>query len=303
MILEKLENNHRLTISKHQIKLNYILYYILKAYALLPMFAINSIGKKLAFLLKLFSYRKHTIENNLKMVFPNKSQQERTIIKTRFYNYFGHLLAECIKLFGLSENLIKKRITFKNDDTVIDYLKQQKDIIVVLGHYGNWEWAFLAASLHFKAEMVGIYKPLSSPFWNNKIKMVRSQFGATLLSMKESLRYLLKKGNRPRLIGIVGDQTPSADELNYWINFLNQKTPVFLGAERLAKKLNCPVFYANIIPKSHSNYEIRFELITDTPNQYSQKEITNLYSQQLENNIKKHPAYWLWSHRRWKHQK
>ena len=92
MILEKLENNHHLTISKHQIKLNNILFYILKAYALLPMFAINSIGKKIAFLLKLFSYRKHTIENNLKMVFPNKSQQERNIIKTRFYNYFGHYL-------------------------------------------------------------------------------------------------------------------------------------------------------------------------------------------------------------------
>ena len=65
--------------------------------------------------------------------------------------------------------------------------------------------------------------------------------------MKESVRYLLKKGKKPRVIGVLSDQTPSANELNHWINFLNQKTPVFLGTEKLAKKMDCPVFFAHII--------------------------------------------------------
>lgn len=263
---------------------------------------IHIIGIKLAILLRLFGYRKKVIDNNLKNAFPEKDKSSLRKIKHQFYSYFGQLLAESIKLFHCSKNTIRKRHKFVNESQVNAFLKQDKDVIIVLGHYGNWEWALLASSLNFDAEMVGIYKPLSSAFWNKQVLKIRSQFGATLVSMKESVRYLLKKGKKPRVIGVLSDQTPSADELNHWINFLNQKTPVFLGTEKLAKKMDCPIFFAHIKPLSRAKYEIKFELITDTPNQYHEGEITRLHSQILEKNINTNPAYWLWSHRRWKHQ-
>ena len=105
--------------------------------------------------------------------------------------------------------------------------------------------------------MVGIYKPLNSDFWNKQVLNLRSQFGATLLSMKKSVRYLLKKGNKPRIIGILSDQTPSSDELNHSINFLNQKLQYFLGVEKLSKKMDCPVFFAHIMPLGYAKYEIK----------------------------------------------
>ncbi len=260
------------------------------------------LGFKFTILLKLFSYRKKVIDNNLKNAFPDKDKSYLRNIKHQFYLYFGQLLAESVKLFHCSSDTIRKRHKFVNDSQVNAFLKQNKDVLIVLGHYGNWEWALLASSLNFDAEMVGIYKPLSSTFWNKQVLKIRSQFGATLLSMKESVRHLLKKGKKARIIGVLSDQTPSTDELNHWINFLNQKTPVFLGTEKLAKKMDCPVFFAHIKPLSRAKYEINFELITDTPNQCQEGEITRLHSQILEHNINRNPAYWLWSHRRWKHQ-
>ena len=271
-------------------------------YARLPIGLIYILGVKLTILLRLFAYRKKVIENNLKNAFPKKNISSLKKIKNQYYSHVGQVLAEFVKLFHCSENTIKKRNKFVNDYEVKSFLKQDKDVIIVLGHYGNWEWALLAASLNFDAEMVGIYKPLSSKFWNNQFLKIRSQFGATLISMKESVRYLLKKGNKPRIIGILSDQTPSGGELNHWINFLNQKTPVFLGTEKLTKKMDCPVFFANINPLGRAKYEIKFELITDSPNQYQEGEITSLHSQILERNINRNPAFWLWSHRRWKHQ-
>ena len=260
------------------------------------------IGVKLSIILKLICYRKKVIDNNLKNSFPKKDKQALRKIKNQFYSYLGQLIAESIKLFHCSEYTIKNSHKFVNESQVKSFLNQDKDVIVVLGHYCNWEWALLASSLNFDAEMVGIYKPLSSKFWNKKVLNIRSQFGATLVSMKESGRYLLKKGKKPRIIGILSDQTPAIDELNHWINFLNQKTPVFLGIEKLAKKMDCPIFFAHIKPLSSAKYEIKFELITDKSNQFQEGEITLLHSQILEKNINKNPAYWLWSHRRWKHQ-
>ena len=263
-----------------------------------------SIGAlKITFFLRLFEYRKSVINQNLKLSFPEKSKQEIRKIKNEFYSYMGQLIAEFIKLFHLKKTFIRQRVKFKNEQDIVNHLKNNKDVIVVLGHYGNWEWALLASSLYFEAEMVGIYKPLNSKFWDKTFLSLRKQFGATLVTMNESIRYLLIKRSKARLIGIIADQTPSADQLNYWQNFLNQKTAVFLGTEKLAQKLNCPVYFAQVNPISRGFYEISFSLITEFPNQHNAGEITNLHTNTLEKVIKQKPAYWLWSHRRWKHQK
>ena len=208
-----------------------------------------------------------------------------------------------IKMFNISKKSIKKRIQFKNKALLQNYFNEGKDVILVLGHYGNWEWGLLAASLVSDHEMVGIYKPLSSFFWNQQIKKIRSKFGATLVSMKESVRYTLKQGDKPRIIGVIGDQTPTKNEIDYWTTFLNQETAVFSGAEKLAKKLNCPVVFAHIDKIRIGYYEVIFELITQTPQVHLDGEITNLHTRKLEEKIKERPELWLWSHRRWKHSR
>ena len=148
------------------------------------------LGIKLAFILRFFAYRKKIIDNNLKNAFPKKEKSVLKKIKNQFYSYFGQLIVESIKLFNCSEDTIRKRHKFVNESQINTFLKQDKDVIIVLGHYCNWEWALLASSLNFDAEMIGIYKPLSSKFWNEQVLNIRSQFGATLVSMKESVRYL-----------------------------------------------------------------------------------------------------------------
>ena len=208
-----------------------------------------------------------------------------------------------IKMFYISKNSIRKRVQFKNKALIQHYYSEGKDVILVLGHYGNWEWGLLATSLVSDHEMVGIYKPLSSSFWNQQIKKQRSKFGATLVSMKESVRYLLKQSNQPKLIGMIGDQTPTKNEVDYWTTFLNQETAVFSGTEKLAKKLNCPVVFVHIDKIKNGYYEMSFELITENPQAHPEGEITNLHTQKLEEKIKEKPELWLWSHRRWKHSR
>lgn len=258
---------------------------------------------KVYVLLRLLAYRKEVITQNLKHSFPEKTVEERRAITQKFYRHFSLLLVEIIKLFGISKKQIKKRFIFQNEALIHRYYKEGKDVILVLGHYSNWEWGLLATSLLSEHEMVGIYKPLSNSFWNKKIKALRSRFGASLVSMKESGRYLLKKGDKARLIGVISDQTPSADELSYWTSFLNQDTAVFMGTEKLAKKLDCPVVFVHIDRLKKGYYSMQFELITENPKEHPEGEITNLHTQKLEEKIIARPALWLWSHRRWKHKR
>tara|TARA_B100000683_G_scaffold127399_2_gene125008 strand:+ start:7716 stop:8570 length:855 start_codon:yes stop_codon:yes gene_type:complete len=283
--------------------MNQIGLFIIRILSFLPLWFLRLFALKIYILLRLFGYRKSVIVKSLNKSFPNKSIQEKRRIIKLFYWHFAHFLIEMIKMFCISKKSIKKRIKFRNKALLQNYFNEGKNVILVLGHYGNWEWGLLAASLVSDHEMVGIYKPLSSSFWNKKIKKIRSKFGATLVSMKESGRHILKQGNKPRIIGIIGDQTPTNNEIDYWTTFLNQETAVFSGTEKLAKKLNCPVVFANINKIKIGYYEVNFELITQTPKEQLDGEITNLHTRKLEEKIKERPELWLWSHRRWKHSR
>ncbi|MBF90154.1 MAG: hypothetical protein CMP75_00075 [Flavobacteriales bacterium] len=283
--------------------MNLILLLFTKTLATLPYSVLIFFSNIGMFILHITSYRKSIIQSNLNNSFPNKSTQEKRRITKQFYKHFAQFLIEMIKMFCISKKSIRKRIQFKNKELIQHYYSERKDVILVLGHYGNWEWGLLATSLVSNHEMVGVYKPLSSSFWNQQMKKQRSKFGATLVSMKESVRYLLKKGNKPRLIGVIGDQTPTKNEVNYWTTFLNQETAVFSGTEKLAKKLNCPVMFVHIDKIKNGYYEMSFELITENPQTHPEGEITNLHTQKLEEKIKERPEFWLWSHRRWKHSR
>lgn len=283
--------------------MNQIGLFIILILSFLPLWVLSLCTLIIYILLSFLGYRKNVIVQNLNNCFPNKSTQEKRRITKQFYWHFAQFLTEMVKMFCISKKFIRERVQFKNKALIQHYYSKGKDVILVLGHYGNWEWGLLATSLVSDHEMVGIYKPLSSSFWNYQIKKLRSKFGASLVSTKDSARYLLKQGSNARLIGLIGDQTPSKNKIDYWTTFLNQETAVYSGAEKLAKKLNCPVVFVHIDKIKIGYYKMSFELITENPQTHPEGEITNLHIQKLEEKINDRPELWLWSHKRWKHNR
>jgi len=102
---------------------------------------------------------------------------------------------------------------------------------------------------------------------------------------------------------MVADQSPIKSEIHYWTNFLNQDTPIFLGVERIAKKMNYVVVYTRIQRIKRGNYEVSFIPVTENPKETKEFEITEKHTKLLEETIKMYPDNWLWSHRRWKHKR
>jgi KDO2-lipid IV(A) lauroyltransferase len=100
----------------------------------------------------------------------------------------------------------------------------------------------------------------------------------------------------------IADQTPSPQSA-HWMEFLNQDTPIFLGTEKIAKKLKYPVIYITVNRPKRGLYEIHSTLLFEQPEKTEDFEISEIHTKQLEKDIKAQPEIWLWSHRRWKHQR
>ncbi|KAA6319956.1 hypothetical protein EZS27_030211, partial [termite gut metagenome] len=91
--------------------------------------------------------------------------------------------------------------------------------------------------------------------------------------------------------------------IHYWTNFLNHDTPVFTGTERIAKQANLVVYYADITRPKRGYYVCEFKKLTDSPTDFPNYTITEMYMCELEKTIIREPQYWLWTHNRWKRKR
>lgn len=252
----------------------------------------------------LAAYRKKVVRANLAASFPDKNAQERLQLEKRSYRHFCSIVVETIYLSGISAEEAKRRTRFVNTELIKDLLNQGQTVLVYLGHYGNWEYQTFLTLHNPDIPLINVYRPLSSRPFDRLMKKIRSRFGAEMVEKQAVLRkmVLLKRQGKAAVFGMIADQSPSKTNLHYWTPFLNQTTAVLTGVERLAKSTGAAVVYADVSQPKRGYYTTEFKLITQDPKQTADNEITEQYKCLMEQSILRDPAYWLWTHRRWKHQ-
>jgi KDO2-lipid IV(A) lauroyltransferase len=252
---------------------------------------------------KVLGYRVKVVRQNLSRSFPEKTEQERRKTERLFYKWLCDYAVETIKLTSISHKQIRRRLKVVNAELVNDIIKDGQSCAAYLGHYCNWEWiTSLPLWTPEEAQCGQIYHAMENGIVDQVLLHVRQRLGAISIPMAETLRQLLKfkSENRPVVIGYIADQVPFWNNIHHWCQFLNQDTPVLTGTERLARKLNHAVLYMDLHRPKRGYYEVELKLITRTPQQMGEYEITDAYFQLLEQTIKREPQYWLWSHKRWK---
>lgn len=249
-------------------------------------------------------YRKKTTLTNLRRSFPEKSEKEIRKIAAKFYRHLFDLFTESMASMHISENEIKKRVKFKNLEILGKYYKEKKNLTVVGGHYGNWEWTF-HIPFYTQYKVLPIYKKLSDQRFDHLYNKLRSRFGAEPVEMKKTLRRIIEYKQKDILTCtyFIGDQRPLKKNIRYWLTFLNQDTPVYLGAEKISVRLDQPVIYLHIKKIRRGYYEAEFINLVEHPRETKEFEITKLIMETLEGYIREKPEYWLWSHKRWKYKK
>lgn len=287
--------------------MNAIIFYIsipfIYLISVLPFWLIYRISDCVYFLVYyIVGYRKKIVFKNLRNSFPEKSDKEILLIRKNFYKYFCDLMLETLKTLTISAKSAQKRVLVENKNIIEEFYKKNQSIIIVLGHLGNWELAgagFSQVGLH---KMYIIYHPLSNKYFDKLIFKMRTRLGNKLYAMNDTLKGMIRNKSETTATAFIADQTPSPRGA-YWTTFLNQDTPVFIGTEKIARKLNYPVVYASIKRIKRGIYNLSFELIERDPKSTNEGEISELHTKRLEKDIQSQPETWLWSHRRWKHKK
>jgi len=257
------------------------------------------------FLAYVFKYRKSVIINNLNGTFQNSSSKEIKRLVALNYKNLADVLVEGVKAFTMSRKQILNRHRITNPEMLDSLYQKGQSIIGVTGHYANWEWGSLSASLQTKYNVVAFYKPINNKYIDSFVRWSRARFGTTLASIKETALTFEKYKGTPTIYLMASDQGSPKGLLNkaYWINFLNRETAFLYGMEKYSRLYNIPVLYVDIQRAKRGYYTIELSILTKNPLEFDEGKLTEMYANKLESIIIKKPEDWLWSHRRWKYSR
>lgn len=282
-----------------------VIYPILWVTSLLPFRLLYGVSDGLYFILyRLVGYRKKTVSENLKLVFPEKSEAERKRIEKKFYHHFCDMILEAIKSMNIRKEDMKKRFKFTNIEIIKDFEKRNKSISLMCAHYGSWEWIFILQA-YTSHKTFAIYKRLNNKYFDRMIRKIRARYDSYLITTKETAAVLTenKKKGLLTINGFAADQSPKKNKAYHWNKFMGIDVPVHTGAEMLSKKLDLSVVFFSVKRVKRGFYETTFKTLTEAPNNFEDYKITDQFIALVENQIYEAPEYYLWTHKRWKHRK
>lgn len=289
-------------------KIQYTLLFCwVKSIALFPLKILYILADFLYLLIyKIIRYRVKVVRRNLRASFPDKSDIEIERLEQRFYHHFADYIVETLKLAHISQEEITTRARLNNPEVFNQLMaKGHTCCIMLMGHYGNWEW-FTSSSVFLEnTRIYQIYRPLKNKAVDKLFVYLRTRFHSYGIPKHDTMRDIirLKRDKIRSTVIFIADQTPSRANLHYWTNFMNQDSAIITGPERIARKMNLPVIFLDTKQVRRGYYTIDLKLITEAPNDMPENRITEEYVRLMEKCIRRDPANYLWTHKRWKYKR
>lgn len=278
----------------------YLLYGFLYLISLLPFPVMYFISNCIYGLIYyVFGYRKEIVMGNLAIAFPKKTQAERKKIAKQFYKNFIDTFIETIKVLSMSDAEFDKRCT-GNFEVINELAAKGKNIQLLGGHMFNWEYANLALGRQINIPFICVYGEIENKTFNKLFLQLRSKYGTILVSTAAFKGRMKELTKQQYSMYLLADQN-ALPHNSYWINFFDKPAPFIPGPHKAAVKNNTAIIFINFKKIKRGYYSFTSEVVIENPAEYTPEQLIKKYRDFLEDIIRRQPANYLWSHRRWKY--
>lgn len=281
----------------------------------LPLCWHRAVGRGLGRLVGKF-YRRDVVEDNIARAFPDRDGEWVKRTGDRFYLHFGQIFGEAIWFGGCTDPARLKKAdvcVIDNPELLNGYVNSGRSVMILMSHSGNWELigGFVNYSPALKVvenDIVVGYMRQGSEVWNEFFKanrtapVVDKEHADGMVETFSLLRYAVRNRDKVKTYIFITDQRPyiANSSGNAVVEFMGRKVYGMTGGAALASKFGMPVLYLSMLPGDDGRYHIRFDKICDNASGESPADITRKYFSLLEEDIRKVPWNYLWTHKRWK---
>jgi KDO2-lipid IV(A) lauroyltransferase len=255
-----------------------------------------------------FRWRREQVAGDIAQAFPDKTGDERAEILRQSYRNLADVAMEALWGFGASAEAIKRRVAFDNPEVLERTAAAKQSVVLLAPHFCGWEWLLSAGGVKFELPIDVVYQTLRVKSVDLYLREARSRFGGKPIPREDFVYELMNRVGTPRGYALIADQTPPRDDKKHWTRFLNRDTAFFVGAEKVARFLDAPVFYVAMRRVRRGHYSVRFTALSEPPygigdDREDYSPVMEGFARHLEQAIRESPADWLWVQKRWKYPK
>jgi KDO2-lipid IV(A) lauroyltransferase len=284
-------------------KLQYLFLKLLYViFTVTPFKVVEQIANIFAFIIQhIIQYRRKVIEQNLEMVYGEHLPGNKKDLIKSIYRNFTYLWFEALQTNKITKKNIDHHFTTHRFERLSNSLKEEKGVIIMGGHLGNFEWVTTFLGIK-NIPFEGIVKKIKNKYIDQFMRTNREKNGCKMIYLKTALRQGMKALRSNKLLGIVADQ--DARKKGIFVNFLGQPSSTAIGPAIFQLRSGAPMLFIAPIRTRYAHFDIYFDVI-EIPadlkiSDESIHKILEAYSKVLEKWIRKYPEQWFWMHKRWK---
>lgn len=251
--------------------------------------------------------RRRVVMENLRRVYGDTLTDRRIAeIAQAFYGHLVKFLGEFVRLAFMSDAKKAQYVRIEGIEHLAAAREQGKGVLLLAGHFGNWEVSTVAGMSQFKqyhGHLHFIRRPLK-PQWFNDLVMRRfRKAGFGTLEKTGSLDEILALLEDNRIIVSIFDQF-TVRKYGIQSEFFGHPAHTFKSLAVLAQFTGAPVIPSSSWREPDGTHVLLFEPPVEVLTEGRTKDIlsknTKRFNETLERIILRHPEQWIWMHKRWK---
>ena len=246
--------------------------------------------------------KKQTLEQ-IRSAFPDANEAGvRAIARESFRNLFTAIF-ELMWTPRMTSERFREQIHLTNPELLEAALQRGQGLVLMSGHFGNWEWLCLGAACTLQRRFTVIVHPPHNSGVAKLIDFWRTRFGNRTVAMGASVREVIRTLRQRGIVAMLADQSGPSNAL--FVPFFGRPAATYEGPAVFALKSGAPMLMGLSVRRKDGSYDVRItevrtrDLDGVTPDNI--RILTERHVQALENGIRENPGQWLWQHRRWKH--
>jgi phosphopantetheine--protein transferase-like protein len=262
------------------------------------------------FIFRWMPYRRKVILENLNRVYgANVDAAQIALLAQAHYGHLLTLLKELIQFRFWSEARKKAMVKVEGVPGMIEAFEAGKGILILTGHFGNFEVSTVAGIEHFpqvKGRIHFLRRPIKPRWLSDLLTRRFNQAGFGVVGRRGSLEEIVSTIEAGDAIVFPFDQYARRPE-GIEVEFFGQPAGTFKSMAVIALATGAPVIPASSWREADGTHVLKFfpalePVLDDDVGQEIIKN-TRAYNRALELSIVRHPEQWWWVHRRWKNQK
>ncbi len=252
---------------------------------------------------RLSSSRRAVTLGNIARAFPDEARSWHEDVCSASYKNLGIVLAELLTFPHLTPWEARQMVEFQNLHLIEDEYQHKRGLVLLSGHYGNWELLAFALPLFVDLPISVVVTAQTNYYAEDYLSWYRSRTGNRLIRMDNAAKHIITTLRQGEAIAMLADQA-ATPEKDIFVPFFGQLACTYEAPAVLTLRYNTPMIVGFAERMDDGRYVVNLQKIPHEDLEFTKesvRELTCRHVHALEQAIRKRPEQWAWQHKRWKH--